>query len=146
MKVYLDNCCYNRPYDDQSYMKISLEAQAKLKIQNMIKNNEIELASSFMSRYEANQSPYELRKTPIIQFIDTNTSSYIPSDIYETKLKGSVNEIMATGVKYKDAVHVACAIYAGADYLLTTDMRLLKYHTDKIKLLNPIDFIAEMEV
>ena len=62
------------------------------------------------------------------------------------KLKGSVNEIMATGVKYKDGVHVACAIYAGADYLLTTDMRLLKYHTDKIKLLNPIDFIAEMEV
>lgn len=38
MKVYLDNCCFNRPYDDQSYLKISLESQAKLKIQNMIKN------------------------------------------------------------------------------------------------------------
>lgn len=65
MKVYLDNCCYNRPYDDQSYLKISLETQAKIKIQDMIKNKEIELVSSFMSRYEADKSPYELRKTLI---------------------------------------------------------------------------------
>ena len=30
MKIYLDNCCYNRPYDDQSYLSISLETQAKM--------------------------------------------------------------------------------------------------------------------
>ena len=30
LKVYLDNCCYNRPYDDQSQLRISLETQAKL--------------------------------------------------------------------------------------------------------------------
>jgi len=29
LKIYLDNCCYNRPYDDQSQLKVSLEAQAK---------------------------------------------------------------------------------------------------------------------
>ena len=33
MLIYLDNCCYNRPYDDQSYMRINLETQAKLHIQ-----------------------------------------------------------------------------------------------------------------
>ncbi len=32
LKIYLDNCCYNRPYDDQSQLKVSLEAQAKLEI------------------------------------------------------------------------------------------------------------------
>lgn len=30
IRVYLDNCCFNRPYDDQSQIKINLEAQAKL--------------------------------------------------------------------------------------------------------------------
>ena len=25
MKVYLDNCCYNRPYDDQNSLSVSLE-------------------------------------------------------------------------------------------------------------------------
>ena len=146
MKVYLDNCCYNRPYDDQSYIKISLEAQAKIKIQDMIKNNEIELVSSFMSRYEAEKSPYDIRKTPIMKFITENTSYYVPGEIYNNKLEESVKSIMATGVKFKDAVHVACAIYAGTDFFLSTDVRLLKYRTDSIKLLNPIRFIEEMEV
>jgi len=30
MKIYLDNCSYNRPFDDQSQMKIRLETEAKL--------------------------------------------------------------------------------------------------------------------
>ena len=25
MRIYLDNCCYNRPYDDQSQIRISSE-------------------------------------------------------------------------------------------------------------------------
>jgi predicted nucleic acid-binding protein len=36
--------------------------------------------------------------------------------------------------------YVACAIIAKCDYFITTDKRLLKYHNDKIKLINPIDF------
>ena len=28
MKVYLDNCCYNRPYDDLDDLPVSLESQA----------------------------------------------------------------------------------------------------------------------
>ena len=52
MKVYLDNCCYNRLYDDQSQLRISLESQAKINIQDMIKDKEIELASSYVLLYE----------------------------------------------------------------------------------------------
>ena len=48
MRLYLDNCCYNRPYDDQSTTTVSLEAQAKLRVQEMIREGEIELVSSFM--------------------------------------------------------------------------------------------------
>lgn len=29
MRIYLDNCCYNRPYDDQSHILIYLETQRK---------------------------------------------------------------------------------------------------------------------
>ena len=41
IRVYLDNCAYNRPYDDQSQFKIELETLAKLKIQRMIKDHQI---------------------------------------------------------------------------------------------------------
>ena len=33
MRVYLDNCCYNRPFDDQSQLKVRLETEAKLFVQ-----------------------------------------------------------------------------------------------------------------
>jgi len=39
MRVYLDNCCFNRPYDDQGFLSIYLETQAKLSIQDLISKN-----------------------------------------------------------------------------------------------------------
>jgi hypothetical protein len=37
MRVYLDNCCYNRPFDEQEQMSVRLEAAAKLHIQAAIR-------------------------------------------------------------------------------------------------------------
>lgn len=36
MRVYMDNCCFNRPFDDQSQLKIKLEAESKIYIQENI--------------------------------------------------------------------------------------------------------------
>jgi predicted nucleic acid-binding protein len=33
MRLYLDNCCFNRPFDNQEQLKIKLETEAKLFIQ-----------------------------------------------------------------------------------------------------------------
>ena len=30
--IYLDNCCFNRPYDDQEQITVRLESEAKLEI------------------------------------------------------------------------------------------------------------------
>ena len=38
MRIYLDNCSFNRPFDDQSQLKIKLEAEAKLYIQSEVLN------------------------------------------------------------------------------------------------------------
>ena len=45
MRIYLDMCCYNRPYDDQAQTRIALESQAKLHIQSMIKEGRYDLVS-----------------------------------------------------------------------------------------------------
>lgn len=45
-----------------------------------------------------------------------------------------------------DTLQVASAIIGKADYFLTTDKRLLKYQTDKIRIINPIDFVRDVEV
>ncbi len=68
LKVYLDNCCFNRPYDDQSQLKIELETKAKLYIQQLIKDQKLEMITSFMLRYENDQNPYNMRKEAILNF------------------------------------------------------------------------------
>ncbi len=52
---------------------------------------------------------------------------------------------MKTGVKEKDAYHVACAIVAQCKYFITTDDRLLKYDSKDIYLVTPGEFIRRME-
>ena len=49
--------------------------------------------------------------------------------------------IMTTGIKQKDAFHVASAIIAECDCFITTDKRLLKYSDDRIKIIDPIAFL-----
>ena len=80
MRVYLDNCCYNRPYDDQTQLRISLECQAKLNIQTRIKNGEIELATSYMTFFENNENPYEMRKSSIMDFQKMNSTVHLSKD------------------------------------------------------------------
>ena len=65
MRIYLDNCCFNRPYDNQSYQIIKLETEAKLFIQNCIKNRQIELVWSFILDFENSTNPYKERKESI---------------------------------------------------------------------------------
>ena len=144
MRVYLDMCCYNRPYDDQSQIKVSLETQAKLHIQDLIQKKRLDLVSSYMLRYECGQNPYEMRRNAIMQFIDTHAAAYVGLE-RRKEIEAIAKRIMDTGVKFKDACHVASAVYANCEYFISTDKRLLKYKTDQIKLVNPIDFVTGTE-
>ncbi len=48
---------------------------------------------------------------------------------------------MSYNIAYKDASHLACAIYTNCEYLLTTDIRLQRrYKGNEIKILNPLEF------
>ncbi|MCM1256238.1 MAG: hypothetical protein NC307_00095 [Roseburia sp.] len=144
MKIYLDNCCYNRPYDDQTQIRISLETQAKLYIQDLVKRRQIDLVTSYVLWYENSQNPYETKRMSINEFMQRNSSEHIDIDKADV-IKSKAEEIMKTGIKMKDAFHVACAVYSSCDCFLTTDDRLLTYPTNEIQMLNPIDFIRRME-
>ena len=136
MLIYLDNCCYNRPYDDQSYMRINLETQAKLHIQEQIKNDVYQLAASFILIYENECNPYVARRTSITTYLGEEGKAEV------IKI---AEDIMKTGIKMKDSYHLASAIYLNADYFITTDDRVKKYSTDRIKIVDPIEFIKQEE-
>ena len=122
MRIYLDMCCYNRPYDDQTQLKVAMETQSKLYIQMLIKEKKMELIASYQE----------------------NAVGYVGGN-RKKEIEVKATEIMKAGVKFKDACHVASAIYAECEYFISTDIRLLKYNTQEIKMVTPIEFITEME-
>ena len=140
MRVYLDNCCFNRPFDDQSSLRIALETQAKLYIQAMIVRGDIQLATSYMSIYENGQNPFEERRDATADFLDAYSSVHIGAEM-AGKIRQNAEAIMKTGVKTKDAYHLACALEAECSHFISTDDRLLKYRTSELALVNPVDFI-----
>lgn len=97
-----------------------------------------------MLRYECSNNPFEMRRNTIFDFINRNTYAYI-GDEHKTEIETRAAEIMKTGIKFKDACHVASAIYADCEYFISTDIRLLKYRSEEIKMVNPIEFVTEME-
>ena len=144
MRIYLDNCCFNRPYDDQTQMRVSLEAQAKLYVQELIKAGKLELASSWFITYENANNPHDIRKKAIQTFLTDNVSVFVSSEKRE-QVETIANSIMISGIKKMDACHIASAILAQCDCILTTDKRMLKYESDKIEVLNPTEFVTRLE-
>ena len=139
-RIYLDNCCYNRPYDDQGTLRVFLESQAKIYIQEMVRHGELELATSYVLLYENAKNPFTNKRKTIEDFIRTYSAFYIGPEETD-KIQQIAAPIMATGIKPMDAYHVACAIEAECGYFLSTDRRLLKYKSNEIVLLNPVDFL-----
>lgn len=62
MKIYLDVCCLNRPFDDQTQTRIHLEAEAVLSIIQSVEDNEWQWISSDAVAYEINKAPNEERQ------------------------------------------------------------------------------------
>jgi len=144
MKIYLDNCCYNRPYDDQRQMRIFLETQAKLHIQQLIIQKKLKLVCSFILRYENNENPNISNRDSIAQFF-INASEYVGNENMED-IRKMADEFMKQGIKMKDATHLACAIKARCDYFLTTDDKLIKkYNGNAIKVRTPLTFLENLE-
>ena len=139
MKVYLDNCCFNRPFDDQSNIINRIEADAKLFIQEQIKDGYIDLVWSSMNEFENNDNPSAEKKERIAVWKQIATEL---CNLNETILEKAL-ELEKAGLHSKDALHIACAIFAEADFFISTDRKILNKNVAGINLVNPIAFVEE---
>ena len=139
--LYLDNCCFNRPYDEQTQMKVYLETQAKIHVQTAILAGKYELVWSYMLEYENDVNPYMNRQIEIALWRQRAVITVQESP----KIVEDAATLRRAGIKTKDALHLACAIAAGAEYFLTTDMKLLKKANslEMLNVMNPLEFLAQ---
>ncbi|MDR0410908.1 MAG: PIN domain-containing protein, partial [Treponema sp.] len=140
-RIYLDNCSFNRPYDNQTILRNYLEAEAKTYIQSQIINENLELAWSYMMDYEIHFNPFENRKNQIQKWksVARVNIQYSENNVLLAK------EIRKQKIKIKDSIHIACAIEAGCRYFITTDDKLLNKIVDNITIIDPITFIKHLE-
>ena len=141
--VYLDNCCFNRPYDDQDYLSIYIETQAKLAIQELIKDKMISLAWSFMLDFENSANPDVVVKKEIFTWRKISTLLIDKS----TRIVDNAKKIARFGLSNKDALHIASAIDAKVNYFITGDKGILKKKNliRGLIVCSPIDFIDYLE-
>lgn len=143
LKIYLDNCVFNRPFDDQAQIRIKLETEAKFYIQSQIKQARVVLVWSYILELENAHNPFVERQSAIAQW---QTLAHM--DISETTtVLRTAHSVQALGLKSKDALHIACAIEAAADYFITTDDLIIKKLREfsEIRVVNPLDFVNCME-
>ena len=137
MKIYLDNCCFNRPFDDQSSLVIKLETEAKLYVQELIREGELKLCWSFILDYENGVNPFEEVRNRIWEW---KKLAYSDCDL-TNEIAEKATQLSAIGLRQMDASHIACAIHLGADCFITTDKKILGKTITGIEVVNPIDFV-----
>ena len=141
MTVCLDNCAFNRPFDDQSQLRIRLESEAKLAIQAQIRDGELELIWSYVLDYENEANPFPERRWRIGEWREFASRTIVESE----NLLAAATGVSQKGLKKLDSLHLACALEGKSDLFFTTDDGILKKRDriDGIKILNPVEFITQ---
>lgn len=141
MKIYLDTSVYNRAFDDQTQPRIWLETLALALILQLVEAGEGTLINSVVLEFENSRNPFSLRQ-------DWMTRCLGQAKIYQ-RVNESIRERAETlekhGLKAMDALHIACAETASADYFITCDDRLLKKQKHiQVSAMNPLDFVQKV--
>lgn len=143
MRIYLDICCFNRPFDDQSDLIVRLQTEAKLHVQEMIRQGALDLVWSAIMDIENSANPDLNRKVAIADWQQIGVVDMSVNELVEQK----AIILSQIGVKPMDALHVACAIEACAEYFLTTDNALLRKMAKhgSIRVVDPVDFVRGLK-
>ena len=144
MKIYLDNCSFNRPFDDQAQIRIRIEAEAKLYLQTLIDQGKLELVWSYILDYENMANPYEFRQLVIKKWKKKATVN-----IHENEsVLNYAEQLVKKDLKAKDALHIASAIEAGCTYFITTDDKILNKNSTikSIEIISPVEMLDNLEV
>jgi len=144
MTIYLDVCCLNRPFDGQSQNRVRLEAEAVLSILEMADAGKLEFVGSDIIDDELSRMPDDERREKVGLLLGSITRRISLT----TTIERRAMELQKWNISPLDALHLASAEAARADYLLTTDdylLRRARRHANelKVKVENPAKWVIQ---
>jgi predicted nucleic acid-binding protein len=122
MRIYLDCCSLQRPFDDRSQPRIAVEAEAVLAILSLCESGRLILLASDILHFEISKIPDYERKEDALVILKMAKESI--SLTLETE--SLAREFLASGIKPLDSLHLASASLAQADYFCTSDNKFFK--------------------
>lgn len=144
MKIYLDNCCYNRPFDDQTQERIHLESETILTILQRGQSGIFKIVGSDVLELEMERMNDVIKKQQVKNLYQVSNTHII----YTEEIKERAKEIRRQSkIKTFDSLHIASAEAGDVDVMLTTDDKLEKMSEKlnlKVKVMNPLKFAWEV--
>ncbi len=143
MKLYLDLCVYNRPFDYQGQERVVLETSAFIYVLEMIEKGAYTLVVSEALAYENSKNPAEQRKIRVASYFHL-AQEFI--EINKSDLE-RVKSLKILGFSDIDALHIALAERSNTDYFITCDADIIyryKKHRDfiKVDVVSLVEFIG----
>lgn len=142
MRIYLDNCVFNRPFDDQTQGRIRTETEATLHILQEIAAGGIELIWSYVNESENLRNENEEVKKSIFGWREVARIEVLETE----NLLRSADLLLELGLSVGDALHVASAAEGNADLFLTTDDKLIRKVSEfeGVIVINPTEAIEKL--
>jgi predicted nucleic acid-binding protein len=144
MRIYLDMCSLQRPFDDKKQLRVRMEAEAVLGVLALCQAGKVDLIASDALVFETDANPDAVRR----DFAAEAIAKAARLVTLNNEIKARAQSYTAAGVKPLDALHLASAVEAQADYFCTCDDRLLKKARSlaaPTKAVSPVELISELE-
>lgn len=145
MRIYLDMCSLQRPLDDRAQLRIQVEAEAVLGLLALCESGEAELLSSDALRFETERNPYPIRRSFAEEALSAAKHFVAATPAVDKRARRYIE----SGIKPLDALHLASAVEAGADYFCTCDDKFLRRakatETEGTRAVSPLELIEEIE-
>lgn len=137
-------CSIQRPLDTKTQPRIAVEAEAILGVLTLCEAGQVELMTSDVMVFELQRNPHPVRKEYALKVL-AKATVFVPTDSY---VEERARTFEAEGIKPLDALHLASAVLASADYFCTCDDRFLKQakavDTGQTKVVSPLELITEV--
>jgi predicted nucleic acid-binding protein len=144
VKVYLDMCSIQRPLDSQDDVRVATEAQAVLGVLRLCESGQVTLVGSDALLFELEKNPHPIRKDYAAAVLSKG-AAFTATD---QQVEARARQFEATGMKPIDALHLASAVEADADFFCTCDDRLLKRardaETGRTRVVSPLELVTEV--
>ncbi|NMC83219.1 MAG: type II toxin-antitoxin system VapC family toxin [Armatimonadetes bacterium] len=121
MRVYLDTCCLNRPFDNQEQERIREETEAVRLVFSRIEHDGWEWIGSQVLTYEVSMVPDAERRIILEHWLFWMSTKVTIDESVILRAE----DLKIRGFHTADALHIACAEKGAVDVMLTTDGQLL---------------------